>query len=285
MDSITKALAFDETVRVVAVVTTACVEHAMRVHDTGPTAGAAFGRLLSAALLLGATKKGEESFTLQIDGDGPIGSLLVTTEEAGEVFGTIQNPHAELPLRADGTLDVPGVVGSGFITSIRRIGVGEPYLSAVPLATGEIGDDVAAFLSDSEQIQSAVGVGVRLSPEGRCLAAGGFLVQVLGGVSEMQLDQIEERLQSLSGLSKIIEDGATPRTIIEAIAGDDFRVLDESPARYRCPRDRAYFASRLVGLGGDALHDAFAGTSRLEVICDYCRTSYEFTPEDLAQTN
>jgi molecular chaperone Hsp33 len=285
MDSLTKALAFDETVRVVAVVTTDCVQHAIRVHDTGPTASAALGRLLTAALLLGATKKGAERLTLQIDGDGPIGSFLATTEEEGEVYAAIQHPHAERPLRADGTLDVSGVVGSGFITGIRQLGVGEPYLSAVPLATGEIGDDVAAFLADSEQIRSAVGVGVRLSPEGRCLGAGGFLVQVLGGVSALELDQIEDRLRSLTSLSRIIEEGATPKTIVEAIAGADFRILDDIPTRYRCPRDRDYFAGRLVGMDSAALNDAFAGTGLLEVICDYCRTSYEFTPEDLAQPN
>ena len=285
MDLITKALAFDETVRIVAVVTTKCVEHAMRTHDTGPTAGAALGRLMAATLLLGATKKGAERLTMQIDGDGPIGSILATTEQAGEVFAAIQNPHAELPLRADGTLDVPGVVGNGFITAIRRIGVGEPYMSAVPLESGEIGDDVAAFLRDSEQVQSAVGVGVRLSPDGGCLAAGGFLIQVLGGVTDLQLDLIEKRLASLANLSTFIEEGATPRAIIEAIAGEDCRVLDESVVRYKCPRDRAYFQQRLIGLGRDALYDAFDGTGKLEVICDYCRTSYEFTPQDLTQLN
>ncbi len=282
MDSLIKALAFDDTVRVVAAVTTQTVHDAMRIHDTGPTASTALGRLLTATMLLGATKKGEERLTVQIDGQGPIGKLVATAENVGEIYGTVENPHAEKPLRADGSLDVGGVVGDGFITSIRAIGVGEPYISAVPLVTGEIGDDVAQFLADSEQIQSAVGVGVRVSPEGACVGAGGFLVQVLGGVTDAQLDMLEAKLAELNQLSKDIEAGATPTSIIETLTGGDFRVLEETPARYRCPRDRAYFSERLKGLGPDTLHEAFAGTGKLEVICEYCRTSYEYTPENLA---
>lgn len=282
MDSLTKALAFDDTVRIVAVVSTDLVQTAVRLHDTGPTAGTAFGRLLTATLLLGATKKGDEQLTLQVDGDGPIGTIVGTTLEAGEVYGTLSNPHAERPLRADGSIDVPGVIGDGFLTAIRRIGIGDPYMSAVRLATGEIGDDIAAYLSDSEQVNSAVGVGVRFAPDGQCIAAGGFLVQVLGGATEDQLEAIESRLSSLSKLSAEIAAGASAESIVEAIGGGDIRVLDRTPARYRCPRDRQYFVDRLAGLGRDTLYDAFAGTGRLEVVCDYCRRSYEFTPADLA---
>ena len=281
MDSVTKALAFDDTVRVVAVVSTDLVGEAVRIHDTGPTAGAAFGRLLTAALLLGATKKGDETLTLQVDGDGPVGSLIATTATAGEVYGTLTNPQAERPLRADRSLDVPGVIGKGFLTAIRRIGLGEPYMSAVPLVSGEIGEDVARFLSDSEQINSAVGVGVRFAPDGTCVAAGGFLVQVLGGATDEQLASIEGRLAGLSALSAEISAGASAESIVDSIAGDSARVLEQSPARYHCPRDRKYFAERLVGLGPDALREAFAGTGRLEVICDYTRRSYVFTPDEL----
>lgn len=282
MDSLIKALAFDDTVRIVAVITTETVHEAMRTHDTGPTASAALGRLLTATMLLGATKKGEERLTLQIDGDGPIGQLVATAENVGEIYGTVEHPHGEKPLRADGALDVGGAVGRGFITALRRIGVGEPYISAVPLVSGEIGDDVAAYLAESEQIQSAVGVGVRLSPEGVCVGAGGFLVQVLGGVTDDQLDVIESKLAKMKTLSTDIEAGATVTSIIETLTGGDFRVLEETPARYRCPRDRAFFNEQLKNLAPDTLNEAFGGTGKLEVICEFCRTSYEYTPEDLA---
>lgn len=280
-DSLVRALAFGENVRIVVAVTTELVGEAMRVHDTGPVAAAALGRLLTATLLLGASAKADERLTLQAQGGGPLGLVLARTAGTGRVYGTVANPHADLPARPDGKLDVGGGVGTdGNLVVVRDLGFGEPYVGMVPLATGEIGDDVAQYLSQSEQLLSAVGVGVRLATDARCLGAGGFLVQVLGGCTDEEFDAVEARISTLRELSATIEAGATAEDLLAMLA-PDARVLETIGVGYDCPLDRDYYAKRLQGLGVHPLEDLFSTHDELEVVCEFSRRAYVFRREEL----
>lgn len=282
MDQLVRALAFDDTVRVVAAVTTDTVQTAMRTHETAPTASAAIGRLLTAAALLGAGNKGNERLTLQLQGDGPFGMVLARTVEPGKVYGTIRNPGFPVPPRTDGKLDVGAGVGTqGTLMVVRDLGMREPYVGTTPIVTGEIGDEIAHYLAVSEQVQSAVGVGVLVSPDAACLGAGGFLVQILGDVSDEKLEEVETRLAGIRELSRDIEGGLDARALIDRLTGGDHRVLDVRDMAYECPLDRDYYRDRLVGLGAAALADAFGDDPELQVVCEMARVTYTYERAEL----
>jgi len=277
-----RALAYDDNVRIVAAVSTTVVGDAMRIHDAGPTGAAALGRLLTATALLAATNKGAERLTLQVQGGGPLGLLLARTAGEGEVYGTVGRPRAHVFPRPDGKLDVGRGVGTdGQLMVVKDLGFGEPYIGTVPLVSGEIGDDVAEYLARSEQTLSAIGVGVRLSPQATCLGAGGFLVQILGGCDEEAFDAIEARIAELRELSRDIEHGASARDLVAMLAGGTERVLESTPLAYRCPLDRAYYAGRLRSLGREALAEAFGAQPDIEVVCEFSRVAHTFTREEL----
>lgn len=277
MDRITRAIAFDDTVRITAVVTTGVVDDAMRIHGTSPTASAALGRLLTGTLLLATTVKDNVRLTLQLQGGGPFGLMLARTGGPGEVYGTMQNPGQVIPPREDGKLDVGAGVGrDGQLMVIKDLGLREPYVGATPVVSGEIGDELTLYLANSEQVQSAVGVGVLVTPDAACSGAGGFLVQVLGGASDDALDALESRLVEFKALSREIAAGASTEELIKRLSGGDHRVLDDQPVAYRCPLDRAYYLERLQSLGSDALGEAFADDPSIEVTCEFSRQTYTF---------
>ncbi len=281
MDRLVRALAFDDSVRVVAAVTTDVVQTAMDMHGTSPTASAAFGRLLTGAILMGAGNKGNERLSLQLQGDGPFGMLLARTAVPGEVYGTIRNPGVPIPGREDGKLDVGAGVGTnGTLMVVRDLGMREPYVGNTPIISGEIGDELTYYLATSEQIQSAVGVGVLVSPDAKCTGAGGFLIQILGDVAEDRLAEVEARLVEVRELSRDIEGGLDAEALIARLTGGDHRILDSRPTRYACPLDRAYYHARLQGLGEAALEGAFGDDPSIEVICEMSRNAHVYTRAD-----
>lgn len=276
-DALVHALAFSDTVRIVAAVTTDAVGQALEIHDTSPTGTAALGRLLTGAALMGATLKDGARVSLQLQGNGPLGMVLARSNDRGEIYGTVTHPHADVPPRADGKLDVGGAVGrQGTLMVSKDVGLREPYVGLVPLASGEIGDDLATYFADSEQVQSAVGVGVLVSAERRVTGAGGFLLQILGGADDATLDLLESRLAEVRDLSRQIEAGQTHEAMLHVLTGGDHRVLSERPLRYFCPFDRAYYASRIASLGAIAVAEAFGDRDTIEVTCEFTRQTYTF---------
>ncbi len=276
-DSLVHALAFGDTVRVVAATTAHTITEAIRRHQAMPTASAAFGRALTAALLVRSTYKGDERVTLRFDSNGPFAPLTARALPDGTVHGVIANPQAMVPPR-DGRLDVAGGVGRvGLLTVTVERPDSEPFTSTIPLASGEIGDDVAQYYQDSEQTRSAVGLGVLLAADRSVSAAGGFIVQLLGDVPDDAVAEVEARLSALPSVAGLIEGGADAVELVRRLAGDDARVLAQREIAWRCPRVREDIVARIAALGRAATDELFPDEEPVEVVCEYCCETYRIT--------
>ncbi len=211
--------------------------------------------------------------------------MLASANAQGEVRGLIGNPHPEVEQVLDGKLNVSGAVGRhGRLTVVRDMGLRHPYNSTVELVSGEIGQDLAYYFVRSEQTPSALGVGVFVDRTGAVAAAGGYLIQLLGGLKDDEIEEMESEIAALPHPTTMLRAGETPEQILGRVFGDSFQVLHRGPVRFYCPcdRDRAERALRL--LGGDALeelrHDEET-TGHSDVVCEFCRTTYRFTLQDL----
>jgi molecular chaperone Hsp33 len=236
MDRIVTASAARGTVSLAAGVTSELVREARERHDLAPTASAAVGRLLTAAALLGASLTGRERLTLQVVGDGPIGALTADAWNGGSnLIGArayARNGRADLPLNARGKFDVARVVGDGKLQVTKTYEVGQPYSGIVPLVSGEIGDDVAAYLANSEQIPSVVALGVLADPNG-IRAAGGVIAQVLPGADEATIATLERNAAAMDAVTKQIVDGADAEALLRAVAGElDVKVFASYGVRF-----------------------------------------------------
>ncbi len=281
-----RATAFDGKVRALAVTSTEAVRELAQLQGTDPAPTAALGRVATAALLLGATlKKDTHLVTVQVRGDGPVGTVLASANGRGEVRGLVGNPRPDVPQTRNGKLDVAGVVGTtGRLTVIKDLGMKEPYNSTVELVSGEIGQDFAYYFARSEQQPSAVGLGVYVR-RGEVVAAGGYLVQILGGLAEDEVQRIEAEIAALPHPTTMIRSGETPEDVLSRVFVDGFRILERSPVRFRCPcsRDRAERALILLGPAEiDAIIESQARRGHSDVTCEFCGENYRFTLEQLA---
>jgi molecular chaperone Hsp33 len=299
-DFIARCVMAGGIVRVVVVSATEAVREAAERHHASPAATVALGRGAMAALLLATLTKDEERLSLQVLGDGPLGSLTVDADSAGTVRAFVRHPHAG-PSAAP-YLRIPGAtvgarlsawVGrSGTISVVRDIGLGEPFTGQTSLTSGEIDEDVERYLLDSEQIDSALGCEVVLDPSGEVRLAVGILVQALPNSEGATLVSIaRERLRDGALAAALPENAPAPEevsTVIGAVVGlgasdtlADLRVLDRRPVRFRCPCSRERAVSTLALLGPAELADMIATDGRADVTCDFCRREYQFTAEDL----
>ena len=284
-DSLISASAPDAGITLVAAITTDLVREIQSRNDLAPTATAAVGRLSTASVLFGSTLKGAERITLQISGDGPIGSLTADAWRLDATTigarGYARNPHTELPLNARGKFDVAGIVGSGYLQVTKSYSVGQPHNGIVPLRSGEIAEDVAAFLVQSEQIPSIVALGVLANPQG-VQVAGGILAQVLPGASEATLALLEERAQTMPAITTLIAGGATASEILRAVAGDG--KLHEHPRvnvtfACFCTRNRVEIA--LLTHGADDVRRMASERRETIATCEFCKKNYTFTSDEL----
>jgi molecular chaperone Hsp33 len=275
-DGLARTLTADGTVRGFAAVTTDLVEEARVRHGTLPTATAALGRALTAALLLGGLlKTGDERVSLQFSGDGPLGGILVDATPDGAVRGFVSRPQTHVAPRA-GKLDVGGALGRGLLCVMRvPAGEGPPYRSIVPLVTGEIGSDVASYLADSEQTPSAVGIGVFVEPDGRVAAAGGYLLQSMPGADPKTVERLEENVGASRPPSELVRSGLDARSILTGLlAGVETHVLEERPVRFACRCNRARVESAILAMGRASVLDVLATERRAEVVCEFCAARY-----------
>ncbi|HEX3469251.1 MAG TPA: Hsp33 family molecular chaperone HslO [Candidatus Elarobacter sp.] len=285
MDRIVTASAARGTVSLVAGITTDLVREARERHDLAPTASAAVGRLLTAAALLGASLTGRERLTLQVVGDGPIGAATADSWSTGShAIGArayARNGRADLPLNARGKFDVAGVVGSGKLQVTKTYEVGQPYSGIVPLASGEIGDDVAAYLANSEQIPSVVALGVLADPDG-IRAAGGVIAQVMPGAGEAVIAALERNAASMLPVTAQIAGGAGPEGLLRAVAGDvDLKLFDTFDVAFDCRCTRAKVETALMGLGKDELAKIAREQPHTEATCDFCGVRYILSSDDV----
>ncbi|HXW76871.1 MAG TPA: Hsp33 family molecular chaperone HslO [Candidatus Eremiobacteraceae bacterium] len=275
------ALAGADTVRVVGARTTSIVREAQSRHGCSPTVTAALGRLLTGAALMGSTLAGRERITLQVAGDGPARGLIAEIAAGGRLRGYPLRPSVDRPLNARGKFDVGGVVGRGFLHVTRTFDTGQPYTSAVPLASGEIGEDLAQYFARSEQIPTVIAVGVLANPSG-VLAAGGVFAQVLPGASERVIDSLEAAARALPQVSALVRDGDTPEQLVGRLAAALHpRIAGTQALAFDCHCDRTRVVKALVGLGRSALAAIVDAGEETEATCDFCRRKYYFAADEI----
>lgn len=274
-------LAAGDRVRIVAARTTALVAEAQARHGASPTVTAALGRLLTGAVLMGSSLKGRERITLQVNGKGPVRALIVDAVAGGRVRGYPLRPRAELPLNARGKFDVGGVVGTGFLHVSHTFDTGMPYTSAVPLVSGEIGEDLAYYFAHSEQVPTVVSVGVLANPQG-VLAAGGFIAHLLPGADESTIQVLEKNARGLPQVSTLIRRGLTPEDIVAQVGATLApRISHLQPAAFACSCDRPRVVRALISLGRDELESMADADADTEATCDFCGQRYYFSPQEI----
>lgn len=282
-----RVVAADGQLRVVSAITTPVVEEARRRHGLWPTAAAAVGRLMTAAVLLASSLKDDERIMLQIVGDGPLRHVVAEATARLQVRAYAAEPHVHLPLNGLGKLDVAGAVGKGTLHVIRDLGLKEPYRGAVPLISGEIAEDVAYYLARSEQSPSSVALGVLVSPDNSIRAAGGFIVMPLPGASAEFLDEMEQRLKQAPPVSRKVDELGSDASSLELIAPliDDlgYRVLDQAGVEFHCPCSRSRFEAGLVALGPAELRSIASEQDPVELRCRFCNRRYLFPARRLLE--
>lgn len=281
-DHLVRILTADGYLRACACSIAELVEQARRRQHTDPTASVALGRLAGAAALLGSLLKGEQRLALMIEGNGPLQKLHAETDAAGHLRAMVKVPRTGLPPR-DGRYDVAGAVGrAGFLTVVKDLGLKEPYRGMVQLVGSEIAEDLAYYLTTSEQIPSSVGLGVCLGPEAEVLAAGGFLVQAMPGCPDELVVMLEERLRSLPPVTELLRAGSGPRGILKQIFADlPYREQGELPLRFRCNCSYGQILGLLRALGPQELRELAAQPEGTVVSCEFCRRDYPVTADAL----
>ena len=282
-DYIVRATAADASIRAFAINAKEMVETARVDHNTSPVITAALGRLLAAGAMMGSMMKGDKDvLTLRIQCSGPAKGITVTADAHGNVKGFVANPDVDLPPNALGKLDVGGAIGEGDLYISKDIGLKEPYTGSVPLVTGEIGDDVASYLMNSEQTPSVVSVGVLVNPDYSVAAAGGIIIQAMPGADDAVLDDLEMRLQSARAVSSLINEGADIRGIIQNyLPGVDVQFLEEKDIQWNCNCSHERISGLLKSIGVEELEDMIEKDGETEVVCHFCSSHYHFDKDAL----
>ena len=282
-DYILRATAANDSIRAFAATTKDTVQKARELHDTTPVASAALGRLLTAGAMMGVMLKNEDDLvTLQIKGDGPLEGELVTADCKGRVKGYVFNPHVDIPPKSPEKLDVGGAVGKGFLTVIKDLGLKEPYVGKTELISGEIAEDIAYYYATSEQVASAVALGVLVDKDTSIKEAGGFIIQLMPGVSEEIISKLEFRINTIPYITELLSMGDTPESILNLILGDmDLKIIDKIPTEYFCGCSRERVEKALLAIGEKDLRQLLEEDKKAELSCHFCNKVYNFDENDL----
>lgn len=284
MDELIRMIATDGHVKAVSITAKALTERARTIHALRPLATAALGRALMAASLMGCQLKEEKgAVTLTVKGGGPLGTVMAVSDREGNVRGYVGDGSVELPLKAPGKLDVGAGVGrDGTLTVIKDIGLKEPYVGTVPLLSGEIAEDVTNYFVVSEQIPTACALGVLVDTDCSVAQAGGYLIQLLPGATDEEIDRVEAGVARLGAVTAALERGLDGEGLLrEALAEFQLEVLGRAPVEYRCTCSRQRMERALVSLGAEELRDLVESQGQAQLTCQFCDKSYHFTKEDL----
>ncbi|OPH51219.1 Hsp33 family molecular chaperone [Paenibacillus ferrarius] len=280
-DYLIRGTALQGRVRAFAVQTTELTEELSRRHQTTPTAAAALGRTVAAGLLIGAMLKGEEHLIIQVKGEGPIGQIVVDANAKGEVRGYVDNPLVDPPLKENGKLDVAAAVGTeGFLYITKDLGLKEPYKGSVPLISGELAEDFTYYFAKSEQTPSAVALGVLVNTDHSILAAGGFVIQLLPGLTDDEIKGIEEMLARIPSFTNMLGGGLSLEEILQTVL-PSFQSLDQMDVMFRCKCSREKVESTLISLGKSELQEILEDEGFAEVVCHFCNEAYRYDKDDL----
>ena len=281
-DYLVRATALDGKLRAFACITTELVRELSDRQGCLALASAALGRTATMAAMIGVTLKGEEKVTLRIEGDGPLGKIVAIANAKGEVRGYVDNPRVEFP-PVDGIvfgdvekLDVGHGVGQGFLYVIKDLGMKEPYVGSVPLATGEIAEDFLYYFAQSEQVPSAIGLGVLVDKDQTVKQAGGFLIQLLPGVSDEDIDYIEGQIRQFPHITSLLEKGHSPEDVLKRLIPGDLNILERQDITFQCECSRERFERGLLSLGTTELRSILEEDKQAELVCHFCNEKYLF---------
>ena len=285
-DYLVRGMSMDGFVKVVAIRSTEIVRRGAEIQGTTPNATAAFGRVLTAASMMGNMQKVDNgSLTLQIRGGGPIGTITVVSDPTGNVRGCVTEAKVPLVEKYPGKLDVGATVGTnGTLTVIRDLQMKEPYIGSTELVSGEIGDDITAYFATSEQTPTACALGVLVDRDQSVKVAGGYLLQLLPGAPEETIDALEAGIRRAGAVTAMLEQGMTPEDILGQVCGDLGVVfMETTEVSYKCYCSRDRVTSALISLGKEELTEILAEGKDFPVECQFCDTVYTFTSDDFRE--
>lgn len=278
-----KATGFNGMVRAYASTTTDVIEEARRRHDSWATATAALGRTMTISAMMGAMMKGDDTITVKVEGDGPLGAIIVDANTKGDIRGYVQQPETDFPTNEFGKIDVSRAVGTnGTLSIVKDVGMKDYFTGQVELVSGEISEDFTYYFAHSEQVPSAVGAGVLVNPDHSVLAAGGFIVQMMPGATEEVVEMVENNISQMPAISESIEQGKTPEQLLELLFGEEsYKVLEKLPIQYTCTCSKERFEQAITGLGTEEIQAMIEEDKGAEAQCHFCNEIYTFTEEEL----
>lgn len=282
-DYMIRGIAAESKIRAFAATTRDTVEEMRQRHNTSPVITAALGRLMTAGAMMGSMMKGQrDRLTLKINGDGPVQSLTVVADSAGNVKGFAQVPQVILHANAKGKLDVAGAVGLGVLTVTKDIGLREPYVGTSILTTSEIAEDLTYYFATSEQTPSSVALGVLMNRENTVRQAGGFILQLMPGVDDDTITRLEKRIGEIQSITSMLDSGMTPESILDYVLHDfGLEILDKTPVCFHCDCSKKKIEKAIVSLGRKDLESLIEEREPVEAHCDFCNTSYVFQVDEI----
>ncbi|MGM8366119.1 Hsp33 family molecular chaperone HslO [Virgibacillus sp. W0181] len=282
-DYLIKTTAYSGMVRAYACVSTHTVKEAQNRQDTWATATAALGRTLTISALMGAMLKNDNSLTVKLEGNGPIGAIIADANAKGEIRGYVLHPHVDFDLNEKGKLDVRRAVGTeGSLSVVKDLGLKDYFTGQVPIVSGEVSEDFTYYFSNSEQVPSAVGAGVLVNPDHTVLAAGGFIVQLMPGATDEVIEKLEKQIENFPAISALIKDGYTPEQMLEQLFADEELIIHEQlPLSFRCKCSKERIKNAIIGLGDEEIDKMITEDHGAEATCHFCNEVYRLTESEL----
>lgn len=284
-DYLLKATAYDGLIRAYAVRSTKMIEEMQRRQDSWATATAALGRTMTIASMMGAMLKNEQTLTAKVEGNGPIGAMIVDSNAKGDVRGYVTNPHVHFDLNEVGKLDVARAVGvQGHLSIVKDLGLKEHFTGQVPLVSGEISEDFTYYYAHSEQIPSAIGAGVLINPDHSVKAAGGFIIQVMPGAEDELIDELEQQIAQFPPISQLVAEGSTPEEILsELLKQTTIKTHETMPVQFKCKCSVERIERAIAGLGELEIKKMIEEDGGAEATCHFCNERYNLSIEDLQE--
>lgn len=284
MGKIVRYITKDGGAFVIACDSTDMVAEMERIHKPSATVTAAMGRLITAASMMGdMLKDKDDTVTLRLDGNGPCGEIIAVADYNGNARASVQNNIVEIPLNEKGKLDVKGAVGTdGILYVIKDIGLKEPYVGQTPIVSGEIAEDITNYFAVSEQTPSVCALGVLVNSDLSVANAGGFIIQLLPGCPDEDIDKIEKNISQIDSVTNMLKNAMTPDDIAKAaLAGFELDKLDESTMGYKCNCSRERVEQALISTGIKNLNEMADSNEETQVECHFCDKVYKFTPNEI----